>query len=990
MTGLLLTAVFLLPQVTNAFWGQTLLCSTLGWWCPEPEPIAPEIKPEPQGKVASETQTILKYSYATTTYATTTLTEQPIVENYYPTETIYHNFTFTGVNRLEFEKYKEFLDKRFERVYDNVGDNISDIRDGGGASSFSELSGAVTLSQGGVGITSYTTGDLIYASNADTLTTLGAGTNGYVLTMSGGVPTWAANVGGGAANVALGAAGYIPYYSSATTSLSATSTIFIDSIGNVGIGTTTSLATMLTVTGTTSLENLAVTDLPFNIKGRSTSTGNRAYDVTINSVGDVIDDNGTTLQYHPHVSIGLNRHASFDNTANLYIERTMAEPGGVAPYDISGGALYVRQTYPSYSNLIATGTGVTTSGGTSAGNHAGSNVAQIVGAGFGDTTLELNALGGMISGLFVNSYSETGYGGPEIYPKYVSHIAAWEEANDSIGFRILHEGTPANGSLIEVLSTSSRTVFKVNGPLDVPGGTLTPAGQYADIDLAGNLNMDGGRLLTIDPLVPTTTAMIHLTGRTEAGPATAKIWAAADGGLNFAPVSGQGTYFRRGSATTTTEMFIDTSGQVGIGTTTPYANLTVAGAPGENGALFRVASSSADAFLTVNASGRVGVGTDNPTENFHIWSAGSNDWVLLAADNAGNNLGGLFEESSGDATFALYNNSAVQTLSLRANGNQIFNTGGELIVRNGTSDWIFLGTDTGGNNVGGLYQQAGGEAEFALYNGSAVERIHLDTAGDSYFMGGQVGIGVTAPSYTLEVEGTAAFGGLSNDGTGFYACVNASTGELSTSTTACGASSERFKENIVELTYGIDTIMDLRPVSFDWKKDFLPNGTPQVGLIAEEVEEVVPEVIGYGPDGEVQNLDYPKLVAVVIAALQDVWEKLTGHDEKINELEERIEELEARLNIEYEPEPKPEDEPEEESLHEPEPASEDEEESEPEVVEDDSGEAASEAASEEAGTDEIEEAAEEQVEEVEEEEPEVEVEEVLEEEEPEVEETTTE
>lgn len=49
---------------------------------------------------------------------------------------------------------------------------------------------------GGTGQSSWTTGDLLYASASNTLSKLAAGTNGYVLTMSGGVPTWAASSAG--------------------------------------------------------------------------------------------------------------------------------------------------------------------------------------------------------------------------------------------------------------------------------------------------------------------------------------------------------------------------------------------------------------------------------------------------------------------------------------------------------------------------------------------------------------------------------------------------------------------------------------------------------------------------------------------------------------------------------------------------------------------------------------------------------------------------
>jgi hypothetical protein len=64
-------------------------------------------------------------------------------------------------------------------------------------------SGAVTLAgtlgatSGGTGLTSYTTGDIIYSSATNTLSKLAAGTNGYVLTLASGVPSWAASTSSG-------------------------------------------------------------------------------------------------------------------------------------------------------------------------------------------------------------------------------------------------------------------------------------------------------------------------------------------------------------------------------------------------------------------------------------------------------------------------------------------------------------------------------------------------------------------------------------------------------------------------------------------------------------------------------------------------------------------------------------------------------------------------------------------------------------------------
>jgi len=54
----------------------------------------------------------------------------------------------------------------------------------------------VQYNRGGTGQSSYATGDMIYASGVNTLAKLAAGTNGYVLTLAAGVPTWAASTGG--------------------------------------------------------------------------------------------------------------------------------------------------------------------------------------------------------------------------------------------------------------------------------------------------------------------------------------------------------------------------------------------------------------------------------------------------------------------------------------------------------------------------------------------------------------------------------------------------------------------------------------------------------------------------------------------------------------------------------------------------------------------------------------------------------------------------
>ena len=54
---------------------------------------------------------------------------------------------------------------------------------------------AITTAYGGTGLSSYTAGDLPYYASGTTLSKLGIGTNGYILTSNGSAPTWSANTG---------------------------------------------------------------------------------------------------------------------------------------------------------------------------------------------------------------------------------------------------------------------------------------------------------------------------------------------------------------------------------------------------------------------------------------------------------------------------------------------------------------------------------------------------------------------------------------------------------------------------------------------------------------------------------------------------------------------------------------------------------------------------------------------------------------------------
>lgn len=81
-------------------------------------------------------------------------------------------------------------------------------------------------------------------------------------------------------------------------------------------------------------------------------------------------------------------------------------------------------------------------------------------------------------------------------------------------------------------------------------------------------------------------------------------------------------------------------------------------------------------------------------------------------------------------------------------------------------------------------------------------------------------------------------------------------------------SDERLKTNIQELPYGLEQILQLRPVSFDWKD----SEKSSFGFIAQEVQKIFPEIVSEDEDGYLQ-IEYGLLTALLVKALQEVHSK---------------------------------------------------------------------------------------------------------------------
>jgi hypothetical protein len=116
-------------------------------------------------------------------------------------------------------------------------------------------------------------------------------------------------------------------------------------------------------------------------------------------------------------------------------------------------------------------------------------------------------------------------------------------------------------------------------------------------------------------------------------------------------------------------------------------------------------------------------------------------------------------------------------------------------------------------------------------------------------------------------------------------------GNLTVSGTFSNPSDARLKENVRPIEHALDDIERLRGVRFTWKKD----GKRSVGVIAQDVEKVYPELVVTAPDG-IKSVDYGKLAGVLIESTKELRAENVGLRAQNEALAARLEKIEARLD----------------------------------------------------------------------------------------------
>ena len=97
------------------------------------------------------------------------------------------------------------------------------------------------------------------------------------------------------------------------------------------------------------------------------------------------------------------------------------------------------------------------------------------------------------------------------------------------------------------------------------------------------------------------------------------------------------------------------------------------------------------------------------------------------------------------------------------------------------------------------------------------------------------------------------------------------TGDMVASGNVTAYSDAKLKTEISSIDNALDIVGKLRGVNYKW----LSNGQADIGVIAQEVEEVVPEVVKTSEDGT-KSVDYGRLVSILINAVNELKEEIGG------------------------------------------------------------------------------------------------------------------
>ncbi|MDC7996456.1 tail fiber domain-containing protein [Gilvibacter sediminis] len=266
--------------------------------------------------------------------------------------------------------------------------------------------------------------------------------------------------------------------------------------------------------------------------------------------------------------------------------------------------------------------------------------------------------------------------------------------------------------------------------------------------------------------------------------------------------------------------------------------------------------------------------------------------------------------SSGDFAVA-----ASGTRFFEATAGSLLNIGGDTYWRNGST------TAT----VTGRYYDSSGAGILDLYNSSV--RTRINSNGDSFFNGGEVGIGMTSPNNQLDVtDNTTTYvgdfyntnTGVSSDGisvrlaaslpttgayyVGFFRNVGVTVaGRVAGTSSGIGVqyvttSDARLKTNFQEVDGALSMISEINPLWYEFKSN---RGYQEMGFLAQELNTVYPYAVSGEEDSDPETnpmmVDYGRITPLLTAGIQELEEKVINLEENVAQLQAENDALKASI-----------------------------------------------------------------------------------------------
>ncbi len=353
-------------------------------------------------------------------------------------------------------------------------------------------------------------------------------------------------------------------------------------------------------------------------------------------------------------------------------------------------------------------------------------------------------------------------------------------------------------------------------------------------------------------------------------------------------------------------MMLERNGSGGIALTfgTQQKDWNIGLNTGGNFGINRIDGTFGNAFFINRQNDFVGIGTTNPAYKLSVAGDGYiNGLLILATNSITQGTPGAIRWNGGD--FEGYNGS--QWVSLTSGGT----SGGSIWSQIGTNAYytagkvgIGLQSPSFQLDVNSIDFDAfrlrrddpGGLAMLLELQDGTTKKIGLNyqghygiwdgnnTFGTDFFIEngtGRVGIGTTTPTHKFTVGGDVAISG-----------------------SIYGASDQRLKENITPLQNADVIISQLNPTSFNFKKDMqqdfaLPEGK-QYGLIAQEVQKILPELVTTNmlkaEDGtQYLGINYEQLIPLLIQAHKLQQDKISALEQSNNLLLDKVAKIEALM-----------------------------------------------------------------------------------------------